>query len=226
MLFDAVSFLECLFKQNFCLVLFPSCLLCLVYLGILHPPRKKHLKFEAEFFINLAPMCWIDCPPTHKLPPKKVHPILAQATTIFSEPPPWDSYLNHVAFFGDFWWLFFDQNFQVRELPLTNSHKQRRPPNFHVKNQIFNPAENLEAVTKATPPMTSSINGCQYKIFGACEDWKKEWIGLTNVNQHTLALAPNQHDLFSGGLHSITLPRFLKWKQKIEIVVILSYSWL
>ncbi len=112
MLFDAVSFLECLFKQNFCLVLFPSFLLCLVLLGILHPPWKKHLKFGAEFFINLAPMCWIDCPPTHVYSPqKKVHPILAQATTIFSEPPPWDSYLSQVVIFGD---DFFDQNFQVQ----------------------------------------------------------------------------------------------------------------
>ena len=64
---------------------------------------------------------------------------LAQATTVFSEPPPWDSYLNQAAcFFRGFLVTDFRyKNSKSRDLPLTNTHTQRRSPNFYMEEIKF-----------------------------------------------------------------------------------------
>lgn len=146
MLFDASSFHESLFKRNLCLVLF-GCIsshLHLIsfayysYWSYILTTWKISL-FEAELFVNLFPSgkTVVTDMPFLSQTPNSAH--LAQATTIFSEPPPWDSYLNQAAFFfrGFLVTDFRYKNSKSRDLPLTNTHTQRRSPNFYMEEIKF-----------------------------------------------------------------------------------------
>lgn len=185
MLFDASNFHESLFKRNLCLVLFgcissPSYLLCLSQLLILHPHNLKDFLVRSWVVCQLVPKWknssdWYALPLTNsKLrPPGSGNNHFFGATSMRQLPQPGSFFFSGI--FGDW---FSIQKFQVQGFTSHEyAHTKKVSQFLHGRNQISHPAEDLEAVTKATPPMTSSINGCHYKIFGPCEDRKKN--GLT-----------------------------------------------
>ena len=124
MLFDASNFHESLFKRNFCLVLFgcipsPSYLLCLLHLLILHPHNLK------DFLVR----SWVVC---QLRPPGSGNNHFFGATSMRQLPQP-GSFFFRGFLVTDFRY----KNSKSRDLPLTNTHTQRRSPNFYMEEIKF-----------------------------------------------------------------------------------------